>query len=232
LRIEKLPSDDESLELPSLAIAIEWAHPDQRHVGFYFQPVDEPLKIIHMGWHGIFEIIDPASDFAWVEISGIDPIVLDNIADWLPQTLKANNGHMAYSIKPFDADPFDDDGKVIASVPGDGFTCATFLLWVFVHFQLPLIDVTTWRDREQDQLWRQKIFRALNGTKDKYGISDAHIAAQSPYVAHAARFRPEEVAGAAGSYKGQPLSFEDTVALGDEVLEILRSLGLEPHSIM
>ena len=228
MRIEKLPSDDEALDLPSLAVAIEWPSSDQRHVGFYFHPVNEPLQIIHLGWHGIFEIKAPADEYAWVEISGVDPIILDNIADWIPQTLKANDGHLPYSIKPFDADPFDEDGKVIPSLPGDGFTCATFLLWVFVHFHLPLIAVETWRDRKDDALWRQKIISALERTKRRFNISDEHIAAQLPYVSHAARFRPEEIAGAAGAYNGQPMSFESTVDHGVEVLALLRKLGFEP----
>lgn len=230
MQIVRVVDDDEFDKIPSLAIAIAGDsvsnNPERRHAGLYFRSDEDPLKIIHLGWHGKLESMLPDMQYAWIAISGIDPIILDNIADWLPQTLQANNGNLPYSIKPFDSDPFDEHGTLRFSEPGDGFTCATFVLWIFHHFNLPLIALENWENRKEDTKWREWIVDMLRRTKNSHHVSEEHIMAQIPFIEHAARFRPEEVGGAAGSYSGAPLGFSDAIDVGEKVLVKLRDLGM------
>jgi hypothetical protein len=216
---------DDVLANESIAIAIASFMPERRHTGLLFRPEGEPWQLIHLGWHDDFKIEQPSQKYCAVKLSGIDPVILDGMADWLPQMLSANGGRMAYSIKPFDEHPFDTEGKVRFSQPGDGFTCATFLLWAFNHWNIPLISLDGWEDRPDDVQWREWIMQMLRETQDRYKIPEEHILAQAPYVAHAARFRPEEVAGAGGEREGRPSTFPEAVRKGQAVLEGMDRLG-------
>jgi len=217
-------------DIRSLAIAIS-GDSSRRHVGILFRPDEQPVQLIHLGWHGLLEREPPSNDYCWVSVKDIHPVVLDNIADWLPQVWRENGRAIPYSIKPFDVDPFDENGKLRATLPGEGFTCATFVLWVFHHFKVGLIDAGTWQDRPDDRQWRAWIVEMLERTKIKYQIPDDHIEAQTPYVRHAARFRPEEVAGAAANYQGEGAAFRNAVDYGIKILDGMKQLGRLPDPV-
>lgn len=203
-------------EVKHLAIAIKEFGPQQRHVGIFFRPDGEGLQIIHLGWHDDFRCHDANTDYYWIPCAGLDPIVLANIADWLSIVWQVNGSAIPYSIKPFDGDPFDETGKLNRRELGDGFTCATFVLWVFWHSHIELIDKESWRDRPEDQQWREGIIKML---RDTVPYAELHIKAQEEYINKAARYRPEEVAGTAGTFSGKPIAFDEAVCLGNCVLQ-------------
>ncbi len=207
--------DNPFSDIPSLAIAISGSATTRslkrRHLGIFFRPDGEDLQLIHLGWHDDFHRDSPDEKYCWVPCKHIDPVVLDTIADWLSEVWKANGSKIPYSIKPYDTNPFDDFGKLISREPGDGFTCATFVMWVFYHSHIELIDKGSWKDRRNDKIWRQWIIDMLNRT---HPGETEHIEAQSAYIDHASRFRPEEVAGAAATFNSTPLKFGAAVKAG------------------
>jgi hypothetical protein len=230
LQLVKLPGSGNFEEISSLAIAIS-GDSRRRHTGLIFRPDAQPVQLIHLGWHGLLEReTPPPQEYCWVAINAVHPVVLDNIADWLPQVWRENGRHIPYSIKPYDQDPFDENGKLRTSLPGEGFTCATFVLWIFHHFRVSLIDQQGWQDRPDDRLWRQWIVQMLDQSKVKYNIPEDHIAAQAPFIRQACRFRPEEVAGAAAKHDGKAADFQQVLAYGEQVLAEMRDLGRLPQA--
>lgn len=207
-----------------------------RHIGMFFRPVGEDLQMIHLGWHDDFRCgepdlcwhddsrsREPDKDFCWIPCEGINSIVLANIADWLAVVWKENGESIPYSIKPFDADPFDDSGKLRFREQGDGFTCATFVLWVFSHSQIELVNKDSWEDRDEDRCWRAWIVEML---EEHSNADKAHIDAQREYINTASRFRPVEVAGAAGDYAGTPIEFTHATLLGECVKQRMELHGM------
>ena len=228
-----IASDNPLYQIENLAIAIG---KKGRHIGIFFRPEDEELQMIHLGWHDDFRCgepdlywhdysrrSEPDNDFCWILCEGIHSIVLANIADWLAVVWRENGQTIPYSIKPFDRDPFDDSGKLRCREPGDGFTCATFVLWVFSHSQIELVNKDSWEDRDEDRCWRAWIVEMLeeHSTADK-----AHIDAQQEHIESASRFRPVEVAGAASVYTGTPIEFTHASELGKCVKQRMELHGM------
>lgn len=206
-------------EIGSLAIAISGSQitrsTEQRHLGIFFRPINESLQLIHLGWHDRFFCIAPDERYCWIPCEHIDSVILDNIADWLATVWSVNGSTIPYSIKPYDSDPFDSAGKLVCREPGDGFTCSTFVMWVFYHSHIELLDKDSWEDRPDDKIWRQKIIDMLY---EKLPNETAHIEAQSEYIDHASRYRPEEVAGAAATFSTAPIVFSHAKELGECVV--------------
>jgi hypothetical protein len=206
-------------EIGSLAIAISGSQitgsTEQRHIGIFFRSIKEKLQLIHLGWHDRFDCIAPDEHYCWIPCEHIDPVTLDNIADWLATVWRVNGSAIPYSIKPYDSDPFDSAGKLICRELGDGFTCSTFVMWIFHHSYIELLDKASWEDRPEDKIWRQKIIDMLYKTRPK---ASAHIEAQSEYIDQASRYRPEEVAGAAAIFGSAPIVFNHAKELGECVV--------------
>lgn len=218
-------------EIENLAIAIG---SKGGHIGIFFHPDGHDLQMIHLAWHDDFRCgkpdlcwhgstTTPDNDFCWIPCAGINSIVLANIADWLSSVWEINGHKIPYSIKPFDKTPFDESGKLHSSEPGDGFTCATFVLWVFSHSEIELVNKDTWEARAEDRDWQEKIMEYLDKCPT---ASKAHIEAQREYVNLASRFRPVEVASAAGVYKGTSIVFSEAVELGNSLKSQMSIRGL------
>lgn len=207
-------------DISSLAIAIAGSKvttsEDGRHLGIFFRSEDEPLQLIHMAWHDALICEEPNSDYCWIPCSShIDPVILDTIADWLATVYKVNGSTMPYSIKSYLSDPFDEKGKLVARELGDGLTCSTFVMWVFHHSYIELLNKNSWKDRPDDKLWRQSMINLLLRTR---GYAKKHIEAQNESVSSELRYRPEEVAGAAATFTNNPIDFDQAIELGENVV--------------
>lgn len=212
--------------IETLAIAIAGSEitrsDERRHLGIFYRTDDGALSLIHMGWHLDLNKISPDIRYCWIPCKGIDPVVLETIADWLDIIWEANGQYLPYSIRQYDANPFDMSGKLIKRNAGDGFTCATFVLWVFHRAQLDLIDKSSWPHRLEDLKSKQWVINMLRKHNPE---AEEHIIAQIEDIDSAIRFRPEEVAGVAAIYIDTPIQFDQAVDLGECVLNGMEHLN-------
>lgn len=149
-----------------------------------------------------------------------DPVPLDAGYSWCPSRLSATNqlavatrieailernvGKIPYSIA-HEGPTFSDDVWV-GNEPGQGLTCATFVKTIFENAALPLVDFSTWLDRQDDPEWKQRLIGWMRGCDD---IPEDHIAAQVERMGSTIRFRPEDAAAACDLRELGPMSFAD-----------------------
>ena len=113
--------------------------------------------------------------------------------------------------------------RYVRGRPGDGLTCATFVMAIFREFGIELLDTSNWPVRGTDLLWLSKTISFLEtwGEKERAeGRGDPdlpdHISALRN-SATALRFRPQEVAGAAWS-EMHPIDFQTAEILGTGII--------------
>jgi hypothetical protein len=104
---------------------------------------------------------------------------------------------------------------------GLGLTCSTFVLTVFESAKVPLIDLTDWPARPDDQVRHQDLLRAMQNGIPGFAppVDSQHVAAvaaQLPCI----RVRPEEVA-AAGMAEPLAANFTKAERGGRWILELL-----------
>jgi hypothetical protein len=130
---------------------------------------------------------------------------------------RANGRYVPYAFSPPN-DCFDSvTWEFIFGPTRLGLTCSTFVLAVFHTARLPLVDYSSWPvNRPGDSEWQQRIVSLLKGR-----APEAHVEAVSREVG-SARFRPEEVAGAA-TVNPLPASFELAAERGEQILELLQT---------
>lgn len=103
-----------------------------------------------------------------------------------------------------------------------GLTCATFILAVFEAAGISLIKYDTWpENRPSDFEWQKQIITALRRTRS---ATPEHIKAVEGDVG-SARYRPEEVAGAATA-NPLPADFPLAAERGQQILERLETKGI------
>lgn len=226
--LQVIPLTAESAhQIPTLAIAIGGVDvtrsATQRHVGILFQSEGNGLQLIHLGWHDDFACQAATYDYFWIPVIGVNEVVQVTIADWLETFWVVHQNKIPYSINPFNDSPFDSSGKLRPLLPGEGFTCATFVLWAFLAQKVNLIVADSWLSRDSDIGWQQKMIHYLRNTNPP--VPQAHIDAQAATNDRIVRFRPEEVAGVVGSFDGKPADFKVAIGLAEDVWKKLNVLG-------
>ena len=93
------------------------------------------------------------------------------------------------------------------------------MLECFKGFLLPLIVNDSWPVRESDISWQSEIVKMLARK------APTHSAAQAEQIGRAARYRPEEVAGAAQVFDGTPVPFVVAWHAGQSVLAGMTGAG-------
>lgn len=104
--------------------------------------------------------------------------------------LDTNENKIPYSVASPGGSVFRDDVWV-GNEPGQGLTCATFLVELFKELAIPFIDVETWQNRDGDDAWAEKLL-TLIGTS----MSPIHVNAQRLRIGDSIRVRPTDVAAA------------------------------------
>ncbi|MDD5323106.1 MAG: hypothetical protein PHD43_21335 [Methylococcales bacterium] len=75
--------------------------------------------------------------------------------------------------------------------PGQGLTCATFIVELFNELGIPFIDVETWLNRPGDTEWAKRILTALS-----HSMTPEHVDAQRNKIGQTVRVRPADIAAA------------------------------------
>src|SRR5262249_17026282 len=115
------------------------------------------IKLCDFKWENFLAVRDVPDDFLWVKVALEDYEVLQ-IAEFVEFVIRQHhrNQPAPYSFI-YGRDAFDITGRLR---PGVGLTCATFIVGIFDHLNLYVVDLTSWRPRpRQDSAFRQRIIR-------------------------------------------------------------------------
>ncbi len=200
-------------DINGISVAIGRPDPsqNQQHIGILFIDADQSPKFLHLAWHYELRKDEPNIKYLWVDIP-IDPINKIHLATVCALIFESNQNGIPYGIC-VDGTGFAEDGSFTSEEKFAGLTCATFVIQVFHSQSYWLVDFEKWPDRADDMTWQNQILDTLQ----KYASND-HIKAQREKIQKgAARFRPEEVAAAAG-LPNQPHGLDDLLESANEIL--------------
>ncbi|QWQ11216.1 hypothetical protein DOT66_25080 [Ralstonia pseudosolanacearum] len=208
---------------------------EQRHIAFVAQR-DEAWYLIHLAWENAF-LIQPTTDpsarafaYCFTPLTLLDEVNRDVFVEWLFTLHMQTGGRVPYSIDPPDIQTRFEatTGAMKPFGDGEGFTCASFVKCTLEQYGYRLLDDSpeNWPIRESDVLWQTCIVERLKGT-----ATDESIAAQQALIGNVARFRPEEILGAAYALgetplaQRVPLSLAQAEPIGQQAVTELRRLG-------
>lgn len=113
-------------------------------------------------------------------------ILAATVDAWLDE----NAGKIPYSVAHPGGVIFKDNIWV-GSEPGQGLTCATFIVELFNELGIPFINVGTWKVRSGDTEWAERILEVIS-----HSMSPEHVEAQRNRIGHTVRVRPADIAAA------------------------------------
>lgn len=193
------------------------------HIGLLYRATDEGTRRhLHLAWH--FSLKDeqtPLPDAIWVE-PRLDELALANVSASARLIAKRRqDGRVPYAFRAADA-AFDNAGDLRLN-RSHGLTCATFILLVFAHAGIELLETTTWDQdrpaarRREDDTAQGLLVEYLRATPD----AQAHAELVASEIG-CTRIRAEEVAAASGM-TGHPITFARAEPQGRRVLGEIRS---------
>ncbi|MGL4471807.1 MAG: hypothetical protein ACRCT3_16680 [Aeromonas hydrophila] len=212
-----------------LAIVIAGEHVTrnigQRHAGFVVQASGK-IWLYDLAWHNCIRQIELKPGYAYVDNDFLDQYSAHAIATYLSIIYHENKGSLPYSIEwNHDESYFDEHtGRYLKTEPGDGLTCATFVLEVLKSYGFDLVETSTWEITEENTQWQKDIIKTL---KNNIPSAIDDLTQQLPYIGKTPRFKPEEVLGAAGCYEDVPLCYDIVSSASSQVLHELKRLGLD-----
>jgi hypothetical protein len=162
--------------------------------------------------HERLTVDDRSSHSEWAYVlPAVDPIELEVLAAFC-SVRAALAPNVTYGFR-FDESKFEQEGNLLLG-PGEvGLTCATFIVAMFEHAQIPLLVRDSWRTRQADLEAQAELVRLMR----EHRLAPAqHLEALEREVG-CMRFRAEEVA-AASATSARPVRFARAEASGAQVL--------------
>jgi hypothetical protein len=154
-------------------------------------------------------IARPNARWHWIapDLSEEDQKVLAATADaWLD----LNRDKIPYSVAHPGGVVFKNNVWV-GNEPGQGMTCATFVMELFDELGIPFIAKETWEPRDGDTDWAESILAVLANQMTK-----EHVDAQYARIREVVRVRPSDIASAAHlihQEQEEPLTFTEVAPL-------------------
>ena len=193
-----------------LAIKLVNAERKQFHVMAIYRKA-QSLMIGDLQWHLVAERknAEHAPEIKWIapDLSEMDQRLLASKIDvWL----ELNASKIPYSV----AHPGGviwTDNVWSGSQPGQGLTCATFILELFKELGIPFVDVDSWEERSGDREWAECLLGWLERS-----LSPADFQAQRDRIGTTVRIRPSDVVSAAHLLRADseiPLRFKEVSPL-------------------
>jgi len=193
------------------------------HVGLSYIAHDDGTRArLELAWHLQLRHDEGAGTEAWVQ-PAIDEFALSNVrmsAGLIAS--KRRDGSVPYAFARNDAH-YREDGtlQLGASL---GLTCATFVLLVFEHARVPLIDEASWGQPRterttQDTAAQEELVAAMR-RDPRFQDHASSLSAQVGSI----RIRAEEVAAASG-LDAHPIAFARAAPAGASLLEEMGELA-------
>lgn len=199
----------------SAAIAIRKIRGKQRHAGILFNESGS-IQLLHLKDHYKLSKESPTHHYRFV-IPSIPTRRAKQIAAICRKIWRANSRNIPFAFS-FPNDCFDlYTGKFLLGPTKIGLTCATFVLSIFHTARLPLIKYQNWPlNRPGDREWQQSVLNHLRAVASREHVNEVEKEIGN------ARFRPEEVAGAA-AVNPLPSDFRPAVNNSLKIIKILNN---------
>jgi hypothetical protein len=196
---------------PCVGVGVAVSDPPTRqlHAGVVFRGVKSGPEVLHLNFHAWLEqnpLPHPVLDFLWVKVP-VDEDRIDGAIAACKRIFARSGG-----TSPSDPIPYgirldsgwDDQGRFRLGTNACGLTCATFALTVLeAQLGYAILDRDTWPlNRPEDAAWHARIIQTMRRyqlTHPERMLTNEHIT-RVEQERGAARFRPEEVAGAAHAF--------------------------------
>jgi hypothetical protein len=219
VRMERLYTQENRplSDIAHAAIAVRSVDSKQRHIGvLHREDGSSEVMLLHLAWHHDLRDQLPGPNYLWID-TPISGQRLRQVAAICRKVWRSNQRAVPYAFSAPN-DCFDHvTGRFLLGPTRYGLTCVSFVLAVFEAAGLRLIQYEAWRARVEDREWQEMIVQHLE-TGNPPASAD-HIAAVRTEIG-SARYRPEEVAGAA-TMSQIPVDFQTACQLGEQVLRQL-----------
>jgi hypothetical protein len=201
----------------------------RNHIGIVHRdPDQDECLLLHLAFHHRLtnERLDRKRSRPDPKYLGVPPRIpaarLRQVAAMCRMVWRSNARDVPYALSSPN-DCFDrETGAFLFGPNRHGLTCASFVLAVFQASGLPLALYETWPiGRAGDREFQEWVVEQLEDAEPP--VSAAHLDHVRAEIGIVARFRPEEVAGAALS-DSIPAGFADAVAGGERVTQELQSM--------
>ena len=213
------------LDLPddvNLALAITGPVEDegQRHTGFLVKDFMGDYWLFHLCKNNKYVKSPLTSRYNYLLVPALLPETANTIITFLAGLYDTTGGQVPYSIAWDDKQYVDTDGKLEALEPGDGFTCATFVLESFKRYGMDMVARETWPITPESALWQKDII-----SNPLLKLSPEQFLAQVEMVGKYPRFYPEHALGAAHNFTDFRLPHSTVYPAGKEVVAEMTRLN-------
>lgn len=184
------------------------------HVGIALTVDGEAAVFVHLAWHLALRV-EAIPDPQWWVVPRMTRAALAAVAQ-LGALVAERPGRLPYALEHQGA-RFTADGAL--DLGGrHGLTCASFVAVLFESVNAPLIELSTWHERDparkaEDDTAQQRLVDAL-------AVRHPTQAALVQREVGCPRIRPEEIAAASG-IAPQPVAFDRAEAGGRVVAEVV-----------
>lgn len=202
----------------SLRIVGIGVYEDAKHIGMLCRDsFDKKLRFIHLAFHGDLRLDDDtAKCFLWIEAKLEDELASVASAQARRIYRRYEAGGIPYGFSPYTG-YFGSQGEIRWTAPGNGLTCATFVLAVFDSAGIRLVKGETWPvDRPEDRHFQREIIKLVH---ERSKASAAHVEGMNANVGKM-RLRVLEVAGAVAA-DAYPADFATAQTLGQRLQQTL-----------
>tara|TARA_B100000519_G_scaffold13292_1_gene9976 strand:+ start:33009 stop:33707 length:699 start_codon:yes stop_codon:yes gene_type:complete len=209
-------------EVDGFGVALSQPGTEQNHIAILFKFDDESdeVKLLHVGGHKTSLLDEPSSNYLWVDFGpDFNPIRKQVILASLQQIAEVNQDTLIrygldHGVYCFDSESGKLNDNYDYSI---GFTCATFVIEVFLSFGVQLIDWDTWPPSKERNLdFQKKVlgYLASQHARAPSLVTLEYLESQQKNEGKA-RFLPQEVAAATQSI--QPSTKEEVEPLASDI---------------
>jgi hypothetical protein len=201
----------ETVELTAFAILRSGA--GQFHTGLLYK-IGKKVHLRHQCDHLVVKDGEPStdSDYLWTNISALSALNKRLIANKLS---RAGGDNVPYGVGYRVNGNYLDKRtlKYIATNPGDGLTCATYVVAVMETLGFRPFETEKWLPIDEDTAWQRDTIESQMG---RHPESKEHFEAEKANIG-SPRFRPDQVV-AAGYPPTWPLTQAQANELGEKVI--------------
>lgn len=203
-------------------VILERLKSDWTHVGFLYRIEDSDAYVLHLWGHRKL-MHEPPREGQLCVLCEIEPVRLPSLAAFARRLYRKNkNQGIPYAFSSPEQDWFSAEGSLLLGPERLGLTCGNFVLALYRAAGLPLVQLDTWPEREDDAAWQQSVLDewapAIAEAKQK---TQGHFAQVRNEIG-TVRCRPAEI-GAAALASEFPCAFDTAVKLAIDVERALPS---------
>lgn len=206
--------------LSNLRIIGVGVYQNTKHIGMLCRDsADKRLRFIHLAFHEDLRLEDDATKcFLWVEAKLEDESANVAAAQARRVYRRYSAGGVPYGFSPYGG-YFGPQGEIRWTAPGNGLTCATFVLAVFDAAGVRLVTGDDWPtpdDRPEDKQFQQEIVELV---RERSTATASHVLGMVADIGQV-RIRVLEVAGAVAA-DAYPANFVTAAALGVQLQKMI-----------